>query len=715
MTLRRLIALVAVFVAAAALVVAPPAAAAPAAGAGPLTNLAHLDFLGDRVTPPEQAGHTTYRLSTEPAVGVLWTYADRNADGTYRRVGGGTFHPETNTWGQGAFNADDLSRAAVVYLRHWRATGSESSRASAYGLLRGLTYLQTAVGPNAGTVVLWQQPDGALNPSADPKESPDPSDSDASYWLARTTWALGEGYAAFVRTDPDFAGFLRERLDLAVRALDRQVLDAYGQFLLIDGRRTPAWLIRDGADATAEAVLGLSAYVGALGAEVPAAAPTAAADAAASDAARGAASDAARGAAAARTTAARRALARLAGGVAMMAAGDARTWPFGAVLPWGLSRSDWHAWGSQMPAALARAAVALGDPRLARVAATDSAVFDPWLLTSGGPDNGRLPTAVDRTQIAYGIDSRVQSLVATADATHQAGALRMAGITAAWYFGANAAGVPVYDPATGRTVDGVESSGKVNLNAGAESTIHGLLSMLALDAHPEVAAIARTATVVERVGTTTLQAEDATLAGAAAAVVPGSLWTGESSYGGSGYAALGAGGSATFALPPGPAALVLPVVDLRPGSSAVTSFSSSLAGATASLRLGAVRSGAIGPQGDSPAFGALLPVTLPRPLAPGSTSLVATTQAAGADRAVLDAVLIEPLLSRYVLSGDGHGTAVVRSADVRTQGETVNLPGTGRARVEVYNGHGNLVSVTSTRAAIVPVTVLPGGFTIARR
>ena len=32
------------------------------------------------------------------------------------------------TWGQGAFNADDISRAAVVYLRHWRATGSTTSR-----------------------------------------------------------------------------------------------------------------------------------------------------------------------------------------------------------------------------------------------------------------------------------------------------------------------------------------------------------------------------------------------------------------------------------------------------------------------------------------------------------------------------------------------------------------------------------------------------------
>jgi len=44
----------------------------------------------------------------------------------------------------------------------------------------------------------------------------------------------------------------------------------------------------------------------------------------------------------------------------------------------------------------------------------------------------------------------------------------------------------MYDPATGRTFDGINPDGSVNRNSGAESTIHGLLSMLALDAHPAV-------------------------------------------------------------------------------------------------------------------------------------------------------------------------------------------------------------------------------------
>ena len=85
------------------------AAAAPARGPAaprllrrPLTNLAHLDFLRRRtVTPPAQAGHTTYRLAQDPAVGVLWIYADRRDDGNFRPVGGGAYDPATGHYGAG--------------------------------------------------------------------------------------------------------------------------------------------------------------------------------------------------------------------------------------------------------------------------------------------------------------------------------------------------------------------------------------------------------------------------------------------------------------------------------------------------------------------------------------------------------------------------------------------------------------------------------------
>ena len=79
----------------------------------------------------------------------------------------------------------------------------------------------------------------------------------------------------------------------------------------------------------------------------------------------------------------------------------------------------------------------------------------------------------------------MQSLLAVARRPAAAGLRDLAGIAAGWFFGANAAGAPVYDPATGVTYDGVSGDGTVNRNSGAESTIHGLLTMLALDADPD--------------------------------------------------------------------------------------------------------------------------------------------------------------------------------------------------------------------------------------
>ncbi len=248
---------------------APAASAAKAADhttpAPKLTNLAHLDWLLDSVPlPANVAGHTTYKQASEPTATAPWVYANRNADGTFTHVGGGPITDATKGYyAQGSFDADDISRAAVVYLRDWAQNHTPSSRQHAYELLRELTYLQTSTGPNAGNVVLWQQHDGTLNPSAIPVDLPNPSDSAESFWLARTVWALGEGYAGFKTADPAFAQFLQQRMTLALGSLDRQSLAKYGTTEIANGVKVPGWLIVDSASATSEAVLGLSAYVNA--------------------------------------------------------------------------------------------------------------------------------------------------------------------------------------------------------------------------------------------------------------------------------------------------------------------------------------------------------------------------------------------------------------------------------------------------------------------
>ena len=119
----------------------------------PLANMDHLNFLLDDVPLLPVEGHTTYQIATQPTAQAPWVYADNKGGGVYSRVGGGDLDPATGHYGQGAFDSDDIARTAVVYLRHWKQTGSLASREHAFQTLRSLTYLQTSSGPNAGNVV----------------------------------------------------------------------------------------------------------------------------------------------------------------------------------------------------------------------------------------------------------------------------------------------------------------------------------------------------------------------------------------------------------------------------------------------------------------------------------------------------------------------------------------------------------------------------------
>ncbi|MPZ95745.1 MAG: hypothetical protein GEU96_12750 [Propionibacteriales bacterium] len=569
----------------------------------------------------------------------------------------------------------------MVYLRHWQQHDDAHSRDRAYQLLRTVTYLQTADGPDAGNVVLWMQPDGTLNPSPEPVELPDPSDSAESYWLARTIWALGEGYAAFAEDDPAFATFLADRLDLALGAVERQSLAQYGSWEVSDGARVPAWLIVDGADATAEAMLGLAAYVEAGGRDRAA------------------------------LQRASTALAKYAEGVAAMSAGNSRSYPYGAILPWTHSRSLWHAWASQMPAALAASASVLERPQLLASAVRDSGTFTPYLLTATGAVNGWLPVPADRTQIAYGVDSRLRSLLAVADASDAPGFEQLVPLTASWYFGANAAGEQMYDPETGRTFDGLNGDGVVNHNSGAESTIHGQLSMLALDQRPDLAAAAQRLTSQDgQDGVTVVEAEAGEVDGPGRVVTPDPGWTGESGWSGSALE-LDPGATARWTVPEadGPR-LVAAVVDRRD-----TRRATELRWTSAGRQLGSVDTGRAGAQGVSEAPGALLPVTLREEL-PGSAGVL-QVDAVGEGRppARLDALLLRPVVSRLALSGADAGATLLSNASREVQRRMVESAPGDDSVVRSYRADGRLWYADEASEAEVEVRLAPGGFATVTR
>jgi ornithine carbamoyltransferase len=112
-----------------------------------------------------------------------------------------------------------------------------------------------------------------------------------------------------------------------------------------------------------------------------------------------------------------------------------------------------------MAGALAEAGRTLGRDDWVRVAVGETGRFTPHLLAQGGPENGWLPAPTDRVQIAYGADATLQNLLRTAAAARRPAFADLAGIAGAWFFGNNPAGVAMYDPATGRTFDGIEYRG----------------------------------------------------------------------------------------------------------------------------------------------------------------------------------------------------------------------------------------------------------------
>jgi hypothetical protein len=655
---------------------APVAPTAPGATglSAPLTNLSHLNFLLDNVPLKPVAGHTTYALASMPTAQAPWVYADNKGGGTYARVGGGTLDPATGYYGQGAFDADDIARTAVVYLRDWQLTGDPASKEHAFQTLRSLTYLQTSAGPNAGNVVLWQQADGTLNPSASPAELPDPSDSAESYWLARTMWALGEGYADFKKTDPDFAAFLQDRLHLAVAAANKQSLGKYGTFDIADGVRVPAWLINGGADASAEAVLGLAAYSKAVPAD----------------------------------RVVRTALTRLSEGIAAMSSGSVNQWPFGAILPWDQSQTFWHAWGGMAPTALATAAGLLGRSDLLPAAVKDTARFTPQLLAAGGPDNLWSPTPGD-AQIAYGVDCRVQGLVATAKATNAPGLLDLAAISAAWFFGANPSGAPAYNPATGTAIDGIEPDGGVNLNSGAESTIHTLLTMETLDANPVLKA--KTLGIDKTVATnglTVVEAESGTTTGSGSVVTPVSDWTGEAIWSGGSYVALNAGDTLSI-----PVAAADQARNVYPIVNQGVAPAGSMRWTSGGIGLGSTPNGGAGAQGITFAPGKLFPFTLKRTLPAGASAVVGSSDGTAA----VDALLIQPLISSVAVTGSSGDSTLYISASNQAITRTIDVPNGSALQQRAYDSSGKPVDRHRDGSAADRsgrVTIAAGGFTVVK-
>jgi hypothetical protein len=343
--------------------------------------------------------------------------------------------------GEGIAALDDVARAALVYLDFWRATGEPRALGRARAALNFVLALDAGGGAFYNFFLDYG---GTINRGG--VTSRDGLD----WWTGRALGALARGHGAFLALDPPYAARLRAAY-CATEALLAARLGAVGRFATARGLRAPAWLPADSAALAALATLAL--------ADFQAVAPN--------ERTRGL-------------------IVALADGLCAFQLGGPGEFPWG-LHPHSLDAPlPWHSWGSHEAQALARAGRLLGRPDWIASARREVDGFFAWQLTQGHIFTlDPLPLASG--QQAYAINCLVQAALECFGATGDPAYARMAGLHASWFTGNNAAGRPMYDPATGRGYDGIDRDGAASPHAGAESTIEALLALQAVVVVPEAA------------------------------------------------------------------------------------------------------------------------------------------------------------------------------------------------------------------------------------
>lgn len=277
--------------------------------------------------------------------------------------------------------------------------------------------------------------------------------AELNWWSLRALWGLE---AALPHLSPDTAKRARAATDRLVANLKRDLPVSANGTVRVANLIVPTWLpLESGADAGSTALLGL----------VPHYART-------------------------RDPATAKLIGRIGDGLVMMQAGDAKRFPHGVHLSW---RNQWHAWGNAQAYALLRAGKLLNRRDFIDSALLEVDHFYPYLLRTEMRSSFTLENMIDGfatpeqqrfPQIAYGL---APMIFAATEAYRQTGQPRhrtTAQALSRWFTGTNDARRPVYDPATGRTYDGIVGPAQVNPNSGAESTIEGLFALTALAGTP---------------------------------------------------------------------------------------------------------------------------------------------------------------------------------------------------------------------------------------
>lgn len=387
----------------------------------PLVNPDHLNHLYEEVSVNGRS------------LGTVWIYCEAP---DYRLVGDED---------EGFTCVDDVARALVFYCRAYRSAPSEGILQKIRSLTAFLQFMQA----ENGFFYNFLLPGGLVNTTHQN------SRAIASWWSWRAFWALSELHLINSPSLTDLQYKTRPILDTLAVAMSELCPDA-SKIQDYAGIMLPQCLGDFGADQISVMVIGLANYYHAYPREDT-----------------------------------KRLLISL-GNLLLLDLSerpDGMRWR--AFLSW---QNYWHAWGNTQAYALLLAGKALGHTRFLEAGHTEVRDFYPWVIEQGFLNEFRLTKeggvvkvkdVKQFSQIAYAISPMLLASLEAYSVKRTTAVAKTAGKLAAWFLGNNPTSQPMYDPSTGRTYDGIGPQKDINRNAGAESTIEGLLALQALDTVPQ--------------------------------------------------------------------------------------------------------------------------------------------------------------------------------------------------------------------------------------
>lgn len=397
---------------------------APPPEKGTVINTAHLDALYDQL------------VTDKDTVGFIHIYAEYP---DYHLVGDAD---------EGIACVDDASRAAIFYLQQYEQSANPEYLRKGRMLIRFLLSMQA---PN-GYYYNFIWPDGRIHTEG-PTTRPEPN-----FWSWRTLWAFGEAIRILPHEDLLVDRMRAQREKLVTALLSESA------FASLDTDTTmgwvfPTWLPKVcGTDQAAIVLIGLTSMLQ-------------------QDKFEG--------------TVDRKQVILLmrhfAEGLMKMQVRDPGSRQDGAFLSW---ENIWHAYANVQAYSLLTAGPILKDTAMLQSALYEVKTFYPSIRRNGWINHFSIRMEQGKTimndssafpQIAYGVRPMVwaslKAYMMTGDNTYLVQARELA----QWFSGKNDAHAVMYDPATGRGFDGIQSPDQINKNAGAESTIESLLSLQMLE------------------------------------------------------------------------------------------------------------------------------------------------------------------------------------------------------------------------------------------